>query len=131
MLVAHQFGHRLRIHPLQAFDAAGVARAEDAVQQRRRLVFAQGLGQHGADILVRIHTERGVLVGLGTEFVEHPFQFFALDRLHDRHRGAKLLHLARAEVFHHLGGLFLAQSQHQDRSLLYAGITHCYLLPNL
>ncbi len=40
MFIAHQLSNRLRIHPFQALDAAGVARAENAVEQRGSLVFA-------------------------------------------------------------------------------------------
>ena len=43
VLVAHQLGHRARLHPLQAFDAADVAALQDAVEQQVGLVLAERL----------------------------------------------------------------------------------------
>ena len=54
--------------------------------------------------------------------------FVARDVLQARHRGADLLHFARAHVLEHLRRLLLAEGQQQDRGAL--GAVACRLRPS-
>ncbi len=125
VFVADELGHRLRVHPLEAFDTGGIAPAEDAVEQGSGLVVAQRLGQHAADVFVRIQTQRGGLAGFGDEGFQHFVDFLEADVAQRRHGRAELLDLFRAQVFHDFGGLILAQGEHEDGTFLNAVVTHC------
>ena len=125
VLVAHQIGHALAVHPLQALDTRGIARDQNPVNQRGSFVVTQCLGHDVADVFIRINAERGVALRLQQEVAQHQIQCFAGDRLHARHGGADFLHLFGFEVFHDRSGLILAQREHQYRSFFNAGITHC------
>jgi hypothetical protein len=71
VLVAQQFGHRARVHPLQALDAGDVVALQDAVDQQVGLVLAQRLAQHGLHVLVGVGHQH-VFVGRDVlEVLEH------------------------------------------------------------
>jgi hypothetical protein len=56
------------------------------------------------------------------EIVERADHFLVRHVLHGSHGGAEFQHFARAEEFHHLGGLGFAHRQHQDGGFLQSGI---------
>ncbi|MNI70746.1 hypothetical protein D3C73_1265760 [compost metagenome] len=121
MLVAHQVGHRTRVHPLQCIQAGGVAAQQDAVDQVAGLFAAQRLHQHVADVVVRAHAQRGLRAQLTAELVHHPFYLFAGDVGHGGHGDADLLHLLRFHVAQHFGRVQFTQRQQQDGGALHAG----------
>ena len=125
VLVADQLRHRARTHPLQAFDAAGVAALQNAVDQRGGFVVAERLLQHVADVIVGGDAHRAAAFRLLAEFADHVFDFLAADRLQARHRRAYLLHFARTEVLEDLGRLVFAERHHQDRAFHDAFSCHC------
>ena len=98
VLVADQVGHRAGIHPLQAFDARGLAALEDAGDEVGGLVVAQGLGQHIADVGIRIHVHRGMFVVDGVEFFQHRFHPGPGHGTQGGHGVAELLHFPGAEL---------------------------------
>jgi hypothetical protein len=63
MFIGDEVRYRTGIHPLQAFDAAGVAVVQDAVEQACGLVIAQCFIQHVADVVAGIHADGGLLGG--------------------------------------------------------------------
>ena len=69
VFVADQVGHGGRVHPLEAFDAGGVAAVHDARDQVGGAVVAERLGQHGLDQLV-VHGDGRALAGDFLELVD-------------------------------------------------------------
>ncbi|MCY1370743.1 hypothetical protein D9M69_578480 [compost metagenome] len=118
MLVADHVGHRARLHPLQAVQAAGAAAEEDAVDQVAGLVLAEGLGEHAADVAVGADAEAGLVADDIDELAHHLLDLLALDVAHLRHGHADPLHLLRPEVTQHLGGVRLAEREQEDRGLV-------------
>ncbi len=122
VLVADQLGHRWRVHPLQAFDAGGVAcrpgcGSAATTPCRRRAPWSARWRMYSSES--RPTAKSAVRSGRGSRPAPPPAAR-AGTLFMRRHGGAQLLHLARAEVFHHLGRLVLAEREHQDRALLYA-----------
>ncbi|MCY1431436.1 hypothetical protein D9M71_474040 [compost metagenome] len=118
MLVADHVGHRARLHPLEAVQAAGVATEQDAVDQAVGLVFAQGLGEHLADVAVGANAQAGLVADDLDELAHHLLHLFTVDVAHLRHGNADPLHFLRPHVPEHLGSVGLAQGQQQDGCLV-------------
>jgi hypothetical protein len=117
VLVLDQVGDRRCVHPLQAFDAVGVAGLQDARDQVGRLVVAERLGQHRADVGVGIDVHRRRFFGRAVKLAQHLFDARARHRFERRHGVPELLHLLRPEVLEHLGGVVLAEGDEQDGAL--------------
>ena len=118
VLVAHQIGNRTGLHPLQRFEALGIAAEQDAVDQARGLVFAECAHQYATHVIVGTDAE----AGLGVEFGDKAFQHFggalARDIGQGRHRLADLLHILGTHVLEHFGGFRLTEGHQQDGSAL-------------
>ena len=78
MLMADEFGHGLAIHPFQAFYTRRFTRAQNAVEQRAGFVITQCLGQHAADVIIRVYAYRGVVFSLLPECGQHRGKLIAL-----------------------------------------------------
>lgn len=111
-------GNGPRIHPFQLIQTLAVAPEEDAVNDIGGLVGAEGLGQHGADILVRIHAERRLIADGGDEALHHIVDHVGGDVAQLRHGGANLLHLFRPHVFQDHRGAVVADAQQEQGGLL-------------
>jgi len=121
VLKADHIGNGTRFHPLEAIQAAGVATQQDAVDQAVGLVFAQGRGEHFADIAVRAHAEAGLVADDLDEFAHHLLDLLAVHVAHLRHRHTHPLDLLGAHVAQHLGGIGFAQRQEQNGGLVDPG----------
>jgi hypothetical protein len=121
VLVADHVGHGARLHPLQAVQAAGVAAQQDAVDQAVGLVFAQGLGEHLADVIVGADAQAGLVADDLDELAHHLLDLLAVHVAHLRHGHADPLNLLGPHVAQHLGGVGLAQGQQQDRGFVDLG----------
>ncbi|KAF1070496.1 MAG: hypothetical protein GAK39_01977 [Variovorax sp.] len=124
MLAAQQFGHRQRVHPFQAFDAGDIAALQDAVDQQRGLVVAQGALEHRAHIaagVVHQQALRGRVIG---KAVDDEVHLLARDAAHVRNGLAELLHFLGCEVLEHLGRFLLAQGDQQDGGVVQASFVH-------
>ena len=115
-----------RVHPLQALDAARRRRsARMRSSSDGRLVVAERLGQHGADVVVGVARR--------ARSAPRPRRGSARAR---RRCGRAVTRLQRAmaspsfctsfgaEVLEDLGGFFLAERHQQDRAVGDAGVTH-------
>ncbi len=131
VLVLDEVGGGGGVHPFEALDAGGVAALQDARDQVGRLVVAQRLGQHRADVVVGIDMDRRVLLRHAQEFIEDAFHLGARHRLQGSHGMADFLHLARPEMLQHFRSMVLAQGDEQRGALLEAFFrTSCHLHPS-
>ena len=130
VFVQNQLCHRRRIHPLQAFDAAGVAAHHDAVNQITRLVVTQRVGQHGAQVFIRVQSQGRFFFGSEAKGAQHLVDLFTGNRLQIRHRRAEFLHLARTQVLEHFARAFFSQRQQQNGAALQTFVIHpCSPIP--
>ncbi|MPN46343.1 hypothetical protein SDC9_193929 [bioreactor metagenome] len=123
VLVLDQVGDGLCVHPLQAFDARGFAALQDARDQVGGLVVAERLGQHRADVVIGVYMDGRMFLDVLVKVVEHGLDRGPRHRLEGGHRMAELLHLARAEVLEHFGGVVLAQRDEQGRALFQSVVS--------
>ena len=107
-------GNGTRFHPLEAIQAAGVATQQDAVDQAVGLVFAQGRGEHLADVAVGADAQAGLVADDLDELAHHLFDLLTVNVAHLRHGHADTLNLFGAHVAQHLGGVGLTEGQQQD-----------------
>ena len=110
-----------RLHPFQAVEAAGVAAEQDAVDQAVGLVFAQGLGEHLAYVVVGSDAETGLIADDVDELAHHLLDLFAMDVAHLRHGHADALNLFGPHVAQHLRSIGRTQGQQQNRGFVDLG----------
>ncbi len=113
VLVADHVGDGARLHPLEAVQAAGVAAQQDAVDQAVGFVFAQGRGEHLADVAVGTDAQAGLVADDLDELAHHLFDLLTVHIAHLRHGHAHALDLFGAHVAQHLGGVGFTQRQQQ------------------
>ena len=121
MLVADHVGHCARFHPLEAVQAAGVATQQDAVDQAVGLVFAQGRGEHLANVAVGADAQAGLVADDLDELAHHLLDLLAVHIAHLRHGHAHSLDLFRAHVAQHLGSVGFTQGQQQHGGFVDPG----------
>jgi len=121
VLEADHVGHGTGLHPLEAVQAAGVATQQDTVDQAVGLVFAQGRGEHFADIAVRTHAEAGLVADDLDEFAHHLLDLLAVHVAHLRHCHTHPLDLFGPHMAQHLGSIGFAQRQQQNGGLVDPG----------
>src|SRR5471030_908480 len=121
VLVTDHVGDGARFHPLQAVEATGVATQQDAVDQAVGLVFAQGLGEHFAHVVVGADAQAGLVADDVDELAHHLLDLLAVHVTHLRHGHTHTLDLFRPHVAQHLGGVGRTQGQQQNRGFIDPG----------
>ncbi len=118
VLVADHVRHRPRLHPLEAVQAAGIATQQDAVDQAVGLVFAQGLGEHLAHVVIGADAQAGLVADDLDELAHDLFDLLTVHVAHLRHRHADPLDFLGPHVAQHLCSISGAQRQQQDPAAL-------------
>ena len=121
VFVADHVGHGARFHPLEAVEATGVATQQDAVDQAVGLVFAQGRGEHLADVAVGTDAQAGLVTDDLDELAHHLFDLLTVHIAHLRHGHAHALDLFGAHVTQHLGSVGFTQGQQQHGGFIDLG----------
>ncbi len=124
MLVLDHLGDGRAVEPLQPLDRAGVAACQDTIEEQVRLVGAERLGQHVAQIGVGVDVERGLCRGFRVKALQHLVDLLAREVAERGHGLAQLLHLARRQMLEHLGGFLLAQREQQDGAFGEPFVSH-------
>src|SRR5450830_527543 len=114
VLVADHVGDGARLHPFQAVEAAGVAAQQDAVDQAVGFVFAEGRGEHLADVAVGADAQAGLVADDLDELAHHLLDLLSVNVAHLRHGHAHALDLFGPHVAQHLCGVGFTQGQQQD-----------------
>jgi hypothetical protein len=114
VLITDHVGDGARLHPLQAVEAAGVATEQDAVDQAVGLVFAQGLGEHFAHVVVGADAQAGLVADDVDELAHHLLDLLAVHVAHLGHGHTHALNLFGPHVAQHLGRVGGTKGQQQD-----------------
>ena len=106
------FDQRKRMEEVQR------AAQQDAIDQPARLVFAQCLGEHLANIAVGAHTKACLVANRLDELAHHLLDLCLLHVAHLRHRRPDLLDLLGSQMTQDLRGICLTQRKQENRGLV-------------
>ena len=123
MFLTQHCGYRLGLHPLDGFETAAAASAQDAIDDAAGLVGTERLVEDLAHIFIGVHAERGLLFHARGELPEHAADFLARYAGQLRHRRTDFLHFLGAQEPKHLGRVLFTKRQQQYCRLLDPGTT--------
>jgi hypothetical protein len=93
-------------------------------------LVAEGLGEHGLDVIV-VGLDGRALLGEQHHLVEDLLELLAALGRHRGHRGAELLDLLGAELLEHFGGLVGAQGHQEQGALVEPFIVAAHCFPSI